>query len=86
MIFGCPTGAVPLVRGVMEAKDAANILTCCKSRPPENYPAQNATVLRLRNCSQRMEMKGVCMHVSVCVYKRARHSVLDIKFTAGPGQ
>ena len=72
-----------------------NISQCPIQAPPQRtIQLKLRTLLRLRNCSQRMKIKEcacpcVCVCVCVCVYKRARHSV-GLKFTASrvnePGQ
>ena len=43
IFFGCPTGVMTLVHGVMEAKNAAKHITMPNPGPAtENYPAQIA--------------------------------------------
>lgn len=68
MIFGCPTGAVPVVCGVMEAKGAAKHLTMPSPGPAtENYPAQNANGVKTEKLFSENGDEGVCMPTCLCV-------------------
>ena len=78
MIFGCPTGAVPLVCGVMEAKDADKHLTMPSPGPAtENYPAQNANSVKTEKLFS--ENEGVCMPMCLCVILEytSEHAVME---------